>query len=233
MRNPNRFTLLVSLLCGVCVSALVGQTPGTRVRTLLPRPRFNVEVLELWTPPRLTLLTQRLQQAVQADPTWWQEHVRRAVPGEPLPYDPKLGLSEPEYRELLSLNDSIQMKPGRTVEVVLEPTPVGWRFGAGNSLTGLRNIVIDTTSNMVHSPFGDLSAADPITPSAEQTATGPWGGPRWSLEAVDTTSLTGTIAQFAIGKHEQTGRTIIYYDAKRLEKGQVSAQASLFLRVAP
>jgi hypothetical protein len=181
----------------------------------------------------MTALTQRMQQAIQADPTWWQEQVRQAVPGEPLPYHAKLGLTEAEYREFLALTDSVQMKPVRTAEVVIEASRTGWIFGTASSIAGLRNVEIDTITSVVHSPFGDLGAADPITPGAGQRATGPWGGPRWSLEVVDTTTLTGTVAQFAIGKHTQTGRTIIYFDAKSMKNGELSARESLFLRVVP
>ena len=229
--NAFRFSSLLSLLPVVCPLVLSAQSPGTRLRALLPRGRITVEVLEMWSPPRMVLLTQRLQQAIQADPSWWQEHVRRGVPGEPLAYDARLGLTEPEYREYLALTDSMRMKPARTTDVIIEPSQSGWRFGAASSIPGLRGVEIDTIANVVHSPFGDLATADPIIARSTQRATGPWGGPRWNLDAVDTTTLSGAVAQFAIGKHAETGRTIIYYDAKKMEKGQLSARESLFLRV--
>jgi hypothetical protein len=231
MTNLYRFSLLLSVPLLALPRALPAQSLGAQLRGLLPRGRVTVEVLEMWSPPRLTVLTQRLQQAIQADPAWWQEHVRKAVPGEPLPYDAKLGLTEAEYRDFLALTDSVQMKPVRTADIVIEPSPGGWRFGTASSIAALRNVEIDTVTNVVHSQFGDLGAADPITPGAGQRATGPWGGPRWNLEVVDTTTLTGTVAQFAIGKHTETGRTIIYYDAKRMNSGQLTARESLFLRV--
>jgi hypothetical protein len=231
MTNLCRFVLLVSVPSLVVSRVVPAQSLGAQLRGLLPRGRVTVEVLEMWSPPRLTVLTQRLQQAIQADPAWWQEHVRKGVPGEPLPYDAKLGLTEAEYRDFLALSDSVQMKTARTAEVVIESSQAGWRFGPASSIAALRNIEIDTVTNTVHSQFGDLGAADPITPSAEQRATGSWGGPRWNLEQVDTTTLTGTVAQFAVGKHTQTGRTIIYYDAKRMNRGQLSARESVFLRV--
>ena len=218
------------LLTGFHAASASAQSVGADLHGLLTIGRANAEVLELWSPPQLAILSQRLQQAVQKDPSWWQEHVRRAEPGEPLAYDPKLGLTEAEYREFLMLADSVQMKPVRTVEVVIERSRAGWRFANSTAVAALRGIEIDTVRNQVHSPFGDLVRAAPITASEGQRATGPWGGPRWNLEAVDTLTLTGTVAQFAVGKHSETGRTVIYYDAKRMANGQLSARESLFLR---
>jgi hypothetical protein len=231
MNRSYHWSPICSTLALALPLLLSAQSNGKKLQGLLPAGRVNVEVLEMWSPPKLAELTQRLQQAAQADPTWFQEQVRQAVPGQPLPYHPKLGLTESEYREFLALSDSVQMKPVRTALISVEPTRVGWRFGIATSLAALQNVEIDTVTNVVRSPFGELGAAEPITPSDEQQATGPWGGPRWRLEAVDTTTMSGSVAQLAIGKHLATGRTVIYYDARRLDKGQLAARESLFLLV--
>jgi hypothetical protein len=206
------------------------QTVGTQARGLLSKGSVTVDVLELWTPPRMAELSQRLRNAAQADPAWFQEHVRRATPGEPLPYDRRLGLTEAEYHEFLRLADSVQMRPVRTETLVIEPIAAGWRFANATTLSALRGLEIDTVANQVRSSFGILPAASPITPSDAQQATGRWGGPRWALAAVDSLTRTGTRAAFAVGKHESTGRTVIYFNAQRVASGQLTSQESLFLR---
>jgi hypothetical protein len=223
--------------CGLIIIAAAivsrgssAQSVGTQARALLPKGPVTVDVLELWTPPRMNELRQRLRNAAQADPAWFQEHVRRAPPGQPLPYDPKLGLTEAEYKEFLRLADSVQMRAVRTETLVIEPIAAGWRFGPATTLSALRGLEIDTVANQVHSSFGNLAAASPIVPSPAQQATGRWGGPRWALEAVDSLTRTGTRAAFAVGKHESTGRTVIYFNAQRVASGQLTSQESLFLR---
>lgn len=224
---------ILSLLCVLSFAAadMSAQSPGKQLAVLLPRGTASVDVLELWAPPRLTELSQRLQRAAQADPDWFQQQVRRAPPGQPLPYDPKLGLTESEYHEFLTLTEDMEMRPVRTATVVLEPTAVGWRFGSGTTVAGLRGVEIDTVKNEVQTSFGRLPTVAPIVPGPAQRATGPWGGPQWKLESVDEATITGTVAAFAVGKHKATGRTIIYFDAKRAENGQISARESLFLRL--
>jgi hypothetical protein len=220
---------MLSTSLGVTIMPLAAQSIGAKVRDLISTGRVQAEVLEMWAPPRLTALSQTLQQAIQNDPSWWQGHVRNTEPGKPLAYDPKFGISQAEYNEFLVLTDSVRMLPARTVELLIESTNGGWRFGNASAVAGLRGIEIDTLRNQVHSPFGDLFTAAPIAESEGQRATGPWGGPRWNRETVDTLTLDGTVAQFAVGKHRETGRTVVYYDAKSMASGQLTGRESVFL----
>ena len=209
------------------------QSIGSQVRELLSAGDLQVELLELWTPPRLGVLTEKLQTAARDDPAWFRAHAASAVPGEPLPHHPKLGLSEAEYREFLALSDSLQMRPAATGILEVESIPNGWRIGERSTISALRGLQIDTVANVVHSSFGVLASADPIAPSDAQRATGRWGGPRWALEALDASTVTGVVAMFAIGRLSDSKQRVVYFDAKRAQQGQVTAKESVFLRAQP
>src|SRR5688500_6064317 len=209
-------------------ATLSAQAPGNPVRDLLPTGRFAVEVLELWAPSRMVELSTKVQRALQADPAWALEHVRRTPRGEPLAYDPRLGVTESEYQEFLLLTDSMKMRPARVDTVVVEAADYGWRFTDG--LPALRGIEIDTIRGVVRSPFGELPPVAPIVASAEQRATGPWGGPHWKREEDVLESTTATMASFSVGRHE-SGHTVIYYDARRAENSRITARETIFLRV--
>jgi len=73
------------------------------IESLLPADGTVMDVMELKAPPRLEELAAKLQQTVAKDPEWWLAHVRKAKPGEPIPYDARLGLSKEEFDEFLSL----------------------------------------------------------------------------------------------------------------------------------
>jgi hypothetical protein len=222
-------TVLALLTSFMLPSFAAAQSLGAEVQRLFPLGQVTVEVLQPSSPPRLASLTQQLQAAVQADPDWFREYALSAEGGQPLPYHPKLGLTEAEYREFLQLSDSVVMKPAGTVAIDVESVPFGWRFGEVSSLPALQGLEIDTVTNEVRSSFGTLAGASPITPSEEQRAPGPWEGPRWELEALDLDSETGTVATFAIGIHSATGRTVIYFDAKRVKDGHIVERESFFL----
>ena len=223
---------LAALGC-LLVARAPGQSIGQQVRQLLPVGDLQVDVLQPWSPPRLAVLTEKLQTAARADPAWFRAHAATAAPGTPLPYHPKLGLTESEYHEFLALADSVQMRSAATGSLHVESTPSGWRISERSTIAALRGLQIDTLANVVRSSFGILGAADPIVPSDAQRATGRWGGPRWALEAVDASTITGAVATFAIGRLAATGQRVVYFDAKRAANGQITARESIFLLAAP
>jgi len=221
----HRIVIFAAILL-LCVTSAEAQRP----KDLLPYGQVLVEVMEQYAPPRLAELSQALQQAAQADPAWWQEHVRQAQPGQALPYDHRMRLSEPEYRELLALADSVRLRPARVDTIVIVNTDSGLRLQGSDQLAAFAGIEIDTVRDVVVTPFGELTASAPISPSDGQRATGRWGGPRWQIELMNEATVTGVVATFALGRHE-SGRTVIYYDARQVENGTLTARESHFLMV--
>jgi hypothetical protein len=241
MTTPRILAGLTVSLSGLLLAALLtdttvasAQSAGAEVGSLLRRGTSKVEVLESWSPPRLRALNKRVQRGILSNKDWWRDRVSHLRPGEVMPYDPKLGLTPAEYREFLTLNqDSVLMRPTKTADVVIESTPRGWRFGKATDVEGLRDVEIDTLKNEVHSPFGDLAAAQPVKAGPNQKTTGPWGGPCWKVNSLPDPAGSGSVAQFAVGKLVDTGRTVIYYSARRLDKGKLAAHEDLFLRMVP
>lgn len=145
---PKLRVFCILVLGATVTRAAAGQSVGSQVRPLLSKGPARVEVMEPWAPPRLNELSVRVQRAAQADPRWWEDRVRNAGSG-PLPYDPKLGITENEYRELQRLADSVQLRPARTETIDIEFTPTGWRFGRATTLFALRGLEIDTVANKI------------------------------------------------------------------------------------
>jgi hypothetical protein len=194
-------------------------------------PVFAAEVLQLWSPPRLEGLATRLQQAARANQTWWLDHVKKAEPGKPLPYDARMGLSAAEYQEMIALADSVQMRPVATVQLTLRATPTGWRFSEDGLIVGLRGIEIDTTQDEVRTAYGVLNVRTMLQASDHQKATGRWSGPQWKRDEVDLATVTGTAATFAIGRLELSGQTLIYFNASEASNGRITRQTSTMLRL--
>jgi hypothetical protein len=215
----------------VDVPSLHGQTPA--LHSLIRTGQHKAELLDVAQTPRFQALLQQFQAAAQADPTWFQQHAATAKPGEPLPYHPKLGLSRSEYQEFLRLLTTMQWRPVDTVLVVIESTKWGYRVGAGTEVPSLRGLEIDTVARSVRTSVGVLAPADPIVPSDGQQATGEWGGPRWKLQGLMPGTLTGTHAEFAVGRHSASGRTILYFDVTKAQDGQVSVRETRFLKLLP
>ena len=221
------FALLSALLYGVPIAA---QIDVQDVNKILATTALTVERLEPYVPPRFSLISSKLQIAAQRNPTWFRAQVANAKPGEPLPYEERLGVSRDEYTEYLRLVDSVVMKPVGTDTIMVTPTASGWRFGPATTLAELRGIEIDTVRGVAIAPYGELSAANPIMPSAEQRVTGPWKASRWQRQDVGGTA--GTVATFAIGRFVESGQPILYHSAKELVAGSIQRRVDLVLRGA-
>jgi hypothetical protein len=204
--------------------------PQLDIRTLLKTGRFKAQEYRPSSSPRFIELGNRLKAAAEKDPDWAQEQSLNAKPGEPLPYDPKMGLTEAEYREFLKLQETIAMKPVRTVTVVVEPNMGGWRFGPATTAKELHSIAVDTLRDQVHTPYGDLNPGPRVVASDFQRATGRWNGLRWRGDFVDPQTQSGTVVVFAVGKHVETGRTVLYLEKRRMDHGRIVENTKSFFR---
>jgi len=229
MLRSVRWLTLLALL----VRPLAAQSAGALLTPLLPPTRVEAELLREWAPPRLQELATRIQQAARADPEWFRQHAAAATPGEPLPYDARLGVTEEEYREFQALSKSLEFRPALTLPLALASTPAGWRIPDDFGQPQLRGLEIDTVADVVRTPYGVLATRTWIEASEHQRATGRWSGPQWALETLDPATLTGVVARFAVGKLEASGLTLVYFNAKEARDGKVLRQAMVILRLPP
>ena len=244
--KPRRVLILFLLLATVVhvESTVCAPVPGLEtsaraevaasaptVRDLIPVGAVPVAVMNVAAPPRLQELLQRFQAAVQSDPDWLLEYTKANYrPGEPLPYHPKMGVSEVEYKEMLSLKDEMRMVSVAKAEITVRAEPNGrFTFDGGHALPELTGISIDLEKNRVETPFGTTTTTGQIKPSSEQKVTGPWSGVSWKREDVNIDTMTGTVIEFCIGRLQESGRGILYYNAKRVANGSMEGSASQVL----
>jgi hypothetical protein len=228
-----RFALALTLGCSAPMT-LVAQAPGTSVgtflRPLMPAGIVQAEVLQMWAPPRLTMLSTKLQDAAKADPGWWRAHVASATPGQPLPYDTRMGLTEGEYREFLTMTDSVVMRPSGEASIQIEETSAGWRVGAETTIPELRGIELDTIADLARTSFGTLNTRSSVSPSEAQRATGRWAGIQWRREEVSPDGRTGISARLAVGRLEASGQTLLFLEGKRIEDGRATPRSMTVVR---
>ena len=74
---------------------------------------------------RANELMLKLQAAVATNQDWFLEHVKRAKPGEPLEYDPRLGLTKEAYAEYLREADARRADHPSTRHLELETVSCG------------------------------------------------------------------------------------------------------------
>jgi hypothetical protein len=205
------YLALASVTAGVArvhPSSAPASPPLAQIRKLLPADGTRADVMQLVAPPRLNLLTAKLQQAAQKQPEWWIDQLHKAKPGEPLPYDPRLGLTKEEYKELLSLWGAFSLRKTRTVRLSVKRDGMRITFNGGEELPDLRAVVVDLETGAVTTPYGTATQWSRVEASPEQKATGPWNGVAWELERVDERTGLGTVVTFDLGRLRQSGLSI-------------------------
>lgn len=173
-----------------------------------------VDVMEMLLPPRAAELAARLQRAIRQNPEWVLAQVQSAKPGEPLPYDARLGVTKEEYDEFLALSQqrTMQKKRNAKITITMQADDV-YALDGGDALPDLNGIVIDLKNDLVRTPFGIAKERSEIN-TTDKSPLGSWRGIQWALDDVAPDGIDAIFAKLAIGRQTRTGRGIIYYDVK-------------------
>lgn len=155
-------------------------------------------------PPELDKYVSIVDAAAQQNPEWFAEHSKKASPGVPLPFDPKLGLTREQYDEYLKLWDAREFKAVDPVILQLGQNSDGkWSITAALAENGqqgahpISTLKYDPEQDVWISPNGPLKRLEDVS-ADKRSILGAWTGHEWRFE--EETSLGKTKENFAIGK---------------------------------
>lgn len=201
----------------------------SEVLSLLPPDGATIEVLDLVPSSRHTELAKKFEDARANDPEWFRAHVLKRKTGERLAYDPKVGMSQAEYEELIDLGSKAKYVKVKTATLQVRREGSIIRFDGGTDLLHLTPVKLDLEADSVTTPFGTAAARSRIAANEEQVASGPWNGILWKLLESSPNVGQGTAVQFGLGKLKETGKGILYYDVRKND-GAMKNRASYVLR---
>lgn len=201
-------------------SVLAGEEPTSAkspgLDKILVDGQLVVDEMELAAPARIVELSQRFAEAARKDPAWWLEHVKKAKPGAPPPYDARIGLSEKEYEEFLTAGQQVIARKRSQATLLIKKKGEGvYLFDGGQALSDLTGIEVDLVRDHVRTPFGILDKRSDVS-APDNSPLGKWTGVQWKLQERAADGVKGTTAELAIGTTEN-GRRIIYYDVKKYD----------------
>lgn len=185
------------------------------IAALVPADGASVDIMQLAYPRRFVELSIKLKRGVAENPEWWINAVETAPRGEPVPYDPRLGLTRDEYDEYLAVGKRATLSKVKSTSLRVTRAGNRFTFDGGKDLPDLTGVELDLTSDIVRTSFGIARQRSAIEASEGQTWTGPWGGTEWTLEKPGAELGSGTFVHFALGKLTKTGRGILYYEVKQ------------------
>ena len=186
---------------------------------------LKVDVMELAAAPRLTELGKRLKNAVRGNPDWFVELLDQTEPGEPIPYDARMGISRADYEDFLAFKMTAQKRSTATLTIRSRDKD-SLVFDGGQDLADLTDIAIDLKNDVVQTPFGVLTKRGEIN-APEDSALGAWVGTEWRLEKDEPSRVI--VASLSVGKLTQSGRGVLYYDVKQLKPNGTKSRISHIL----
>ena len=189
-------------------------------------------------PPRAGELFRKMQASLARYPEWLSAAVKANKPGEPLPYDEKLGLTPDEYKEFLALNKQGTLKEILVRDVnVIRNSDNTITLDAGDDLKPLRALKFDVARNIISTPYGDLDKPLAVDHSAKGMGSvfGPYTrtfprhrGRRPKLRACPEAS-SGRTLSMTLGKLVDSGRRFIYYNVVVMENGRRTTGIDMIL----
>jgi hypothetical protein len=212
--------------------ATAAEAPSPSVVQLPPEAELlepgshPVWIMDLRPPAEAETLMRQWLGALRADPDWYASYSKaHSRPGEPLPYHPKMGMSQAQYQRMLVLAKQTRLtRIERAVLTVTREGATRVALHGGAALPDLTGITVDFAADRVTTPFGRLEGSQPIAVTDPDSATGPWSGRTWRFDTVDPATGQGAVVQFNLGRLAD-GTPILYYDAKRFAKGAVHSRA--------
>ncbi|MDR3463426.1 MAG: hypothetical protein P4L76_14030 [Beijerinckiaceae bacterium] len=166
-------------------------------------------VVELRVAPEDQAISKRFQVAVQGNMDWFKNYVKSSKPGEPLPYNAHMGITEAQYTQLLHMK--AEFKEKGTVEIKLNRAADGTvsfetSDAAAANLKGTRFL---DGEKVAETPFGKLAIFNEIHQGDANAPFGVWNGAEWARVSEDTTQSPSV--KVAFGKREPSGEGVFYY----------------------
>lgn len=220
--------LYAGLFALLSLSFFISLATAGDIEPYLPKDRIiHGRIMELTAPRVLHEISLKIQTAAQNDQVWFKSYIEENAEIRPLPYHPRLGVTEVEYQKLLTLMGQLEMQEtGSTLLKVQRLEDGGFQLLSDDESMPLNGIRMFPAENFIETGYGDLGEFSEINQSNPNSPTGRWTGLQW--KKAERTADRILAVKLAIGKRTDEGDGIIYYDVKNFSAG-VAEEYSVIL----
>ena len=187
----------ITLVMAATAAGLQAEVP--KVLSVLPEGKLvKAATVQVVPPAELDAYLAKVEAAAKKDPEWFNEHSKKSPPGVPLPYDPKLGLTQEEYDEYLKIWERREFKPVEPVVLQLKKSADGmWAITTAGGALPISTLKYDPEKDVFVSPNGEMKRLEDVK-AEKHSILGAWEGHEWKFE--EENSLGKTKENFAVGK---------------------------------
>ena len=153
-------------------------------------------------------ISRQYRHAVQDNMEWFKKAVTSNKPGQPLPYDRHMGVTEAQYEHLLHMKSDATAGAAIKVEVKRAADGGVSLVPDGEAAEVLKGIGFPPDEKSATTPIGTLSIVNAIHQKDAAAPIGVWNGVEWA-EVADNDAKPS--AKIAFGKREADGSGVMYY----------------------
>lgn len=201
--------LLTTLLAGTTLVLPIAAQAAGPLDAYLPKSGIiSGHVVTFSVAPEDQAISQQFRHAVQDNMDWFKKAVTSNKPGQPLPYDRRMGITEAQYTQLMHMKS--QVKTGAAVKVDVKRNADGGvsLVPEDEAAAALKGISFPPDEKSAVTPAGTLSIVNEIHQRDAAAPIGIWNGVEWA--EVATTDAKPS-AKIAFGKREADGSGVMYY----------------------
>jgi len=166
----------------------------------------------------------RLKAAMAANKEWFDAFMSAHAHETPLPYDPKLGLTEPEYREYLVLRNGAKLEKTKEVELKVKRTSATVELRLGQTRDAIQPIRIDFKSRTLTTPLVAIGHPEARETKESNGFLGPNQSYNWHGQSNSADGETLVTVSFTVGRLTADNRKFIQYRVNRSVSGQPDIQ---------
>jgi len=207
------------------------------LNSIIPSGSFKAELMRLAFDKSAEEISKRFNEALSKDPAWLQDYMAQNAGVKPLPYHPKFGISEEDYKRMLKSFERKTIEPVAVVEMTVAPMPDGSiSLECPQMGTAFAGLSIETASGKLRTPYLEIEAPvardskiekDPSNPFGDWTGLS-WKGTSRSKDGGDFKSIS-----LIAGKLDSGDACFIAYRVKAMEGGKISRNSEAVFRFKP
>jgi hypothetical protein len=202
--------------------------PASEIEKLLPAGAVTADVVSVVTEPRYDELVQKMRASLAKDPAWWEEYRKKADAHGIVPWDPKMGITKPEYDEMLALamklhlsrvgSTTLTFKRGASGEITVDG-------GAGApELTGVQ---ISRDRKTVGGTYGAMENRQDVHQTDTAAPSGVWNGVQWTGMMRDEKSGDARLAMLALGRMKPSNHGLLFLNVREVAGGKPSEKSRI------
>lgn len=154
-------------------------------------------------------IARQFRAAVQNNSDWFKKAMTSNTPGQPLPYDRHMGITEAQYRQLVAMKT--ETHEGDAVKIAVTRAAdgaVGFVPDGTGTVASLKDVRFPADEKSAVTPIGALTIFNDIHQKDAAAPVGVWNGVEWA-KVSDTDEEPS--AKISFGKRDTDGSGVLSY----------------------